>query len=246
MARLKNGKTGNDAQLASPNAGSMNVAEFIGELRAFSSPNVFNPYSDICPEIDQADAAQIRAANLWNLIEAVQLSGVDTIWVARDLGYRGGRRTGVPLTDELNLNTMERLLGTNPLKRATRGDAVAERTAAVVWGLLSSIGHPVMLWNIFPFHPHEEAKPMTNRCHTAMERELTLPFLWYLVEFLRPKQLVAIGRDAQAALEDAPVPVINVRHPSYGGQREFNETLAKFYNVDVPSTAKQETMKFFA
>jgi len=179
-------------------------------------------------------------------MEAVHASGVDTIWVARDLGYRGGRRTGIPLTDEVHLTSVESLYGTSALERATHGEIVAERTAAVIWKLLGTIPSPVMLWNVFPFHPHEEANPMTNRCHTAKERELTLPFLWYLIEFLKPKQLVAIGRDAQAALEDAPIPVFKVRHPSYGGQREFNETLAKFYNVEVPFAAKQETMRFFA
>lgn len=224
----------------------MRLSDFIGELQAFSSPNVFNPYSDLCPEIDQADAAEIRATNLRNLIEAVQLSGVDTIWVARDLGYRGGRRTGVPLTDEMNLNTVERLFGTNPLERATKGEAVAERTAAVVWKLLSTIGRPVMLWNVFPFHPHEEAKPLTNRCHTAKEREQTLPILWNLVELLKPKQLIAIGRDAQAALADAPIPVVKVRHPSYGGQREFNDTLAQFYDVKINRITNRETMRFLA
>lgn len=220
----------------------MSVAGFINELQAFSSADVFNPYSDVCPEIDQADAAATRTANLRNLIEAVHLSGVDTIWVARDLGYRGGRRTGVPLTDEVHLNTVERLFCTGALERATQGDVVAERTAAVVWKLLSTIRQPVMLWNVFPFHPHEEAKPMSNRCHTAKERELTLPFLWYLIELLKPKQLVAIGRNAQAALEHAPIPVINVRHPSYGGQREFNEALSRFYNVELSPTAKNESI----
>lgn len=221
----------------------MNVSEFIKELQAFSSADVFNPYSDVCPDTDKIDAPSTRTDNLKNLIDAVHASGVDTIWVARDLGYRGGRRTGVPLTDEVHLNSVERLFGTNTLERATQGDAVSERTAAVIWNLLSTIKQPVMLWNVFPFHPHENAKPMSNRCHTAKERELTLPFLWYLVELLQPKQLVAIGRDAQAALEHSPIPVINVRHPSYGGQREFNETLAQFYKVQLSETSNQDNLR---
>lgn len=224
----------------------MSAQEFIGELQSFSSDRVFNPYRDVCPDVDRADAAATRSTNLVNLIEAVHTSGVDTIWVARDLGYRGGRRTGVPLTDEVHLNSVERLFGTDTLGRATQGEIVAERTAAVIWKLLGTIGRPVMLWNVFPFHPHEQEKPMSNRCHTAKERELTLPFLWYLIEFLKPKQLVAIGRDAQMALENSPIPVVNVRHPSYGGQREFNETLAAFYDVELTSSGKQERMKFFA
>lgn len=224
----------------------MSAQEFIGELQSFKSDRVFNPYRDMCTDCDRSDAALTRSTNLKNLIEAIHASGVDTIWVARDLGYRGGRRTGVPLTDEVHLNSVERLFGTGALERATQGDIVSERTAAVIWKLLGKIRRPVMLWNVFPFHPHEEAKPMSNRCHTAKERELTLPFLWYLIELLKPKQLVAIGRDAQAALEDAPIPVINVRHPSYGGQREFNETLSRFYDVELPPKAKQQSMNLFA
>ena len=222
----------------------MSVQDFIGELQSFNSDRVFNPYRDICPDFDKSDAAATRSTNLRHLIDAVHASRVDTIWVARDLGYRGGRRTGVPLTDEVHLNSVERLFGTDNIQRATEGEIVAERTAAIIWKLLAAIERPVMLWNVFPFHPHDEAKPMTNRCHTAKERELTLPFLWYLIELLKPKQLVAIGRDAQAALEDAPIPVINVRHPSYGGQREFNQTLMRFYNVGMAGTDPQMTMKF--
>lgn len=223
----------------------MSAQEFIVELQSFQSDRVFNPYRDVCPDCDRTDAAVTRSSNLRNLIDAVHASGVDTIWVARDLGYRGGRRTGVPLTDEVHLNTAEQIFGTGALERATEGEVVAERTAAVIWKLLGTIKRPVMLWNVFPFHPHEEAKPMSNRCHTAKERELTLPFLWNLIELLRPKQLVAIGRDAQAALENSPIPVIDVRHPSYGGQREFNETLSRFYNVELPRTAKRESTNLF-
>ena len=79
----------------------MSAADFIGELQAFSSDRVFNPYRDVCSDWDQNDAASTRSRNLLNVVDAVHGSGVDTIWVARDLGYRGGRRTGIPLTDEV-------------------------------------------------------------------------------------------------------------------------------------------------
>ncbi len=65
----------------------------------------------------------------------------------------------------------------------------------------------------FPIAPHEPNNPMTNRCHRRAEREATWPFLVALVEMLRPKQLVAIGRDAGAALEGLDISVSNVRHP---------------------------------
>ena len=211
----------------------MTISSFISELQSFSSDNVFNPYSDTCPLSDRPDAAKTRRHNLANLIEGVAASGIDTIWVARDLGYRGGRRTGVPLTDEIHLGSAEFLLKTNILKRATIGEAVRERTASIIWKVLHAIDQPVMLWNVFPFHPYEDSNPMSNRCHTSKERELTLPFLWTLIDLLQPKQIVAIGRDAQAALYSSPIPVVDVRHPSYGGQREFEEKLLRFYGISA-------------
>lgn len=156
---------------------------------------------------------------------------VDTIWIARDLGYRGGRRTGVPLTDEVHLNHAAALMGGIELDRATRGPAVAERTAAVVWSVLSRIGEPAVLWNIFPLHPHEPADPFSNRCHTRSEREATWPLLTALIDMIQPRRIVAIGRDAGMALNGLDITVEVVRHPSYGGQAEFIAGVHRIYGV---------------
>ena len=67
------------------------------------------------------------------------------MWIARDLGYRGGRRTGVPLTDDVHLECVSRLFGGLPVKRATLGPVVAERTAAVIWSVLNHINCQVFL-----------------------------------------------------------------------------------------------------
>ncbi len=144
---------------------------FAAALSQTKLPSVFNPYRECCPAHDRPDAARVRKSNLVRYLEAALAVRADTIWIARDLGYRGGRRTGVPLTDEVHLGQAGVLLGGIALDRATRGPVVAERTAAVVWRVLSRIGEPVVLWNIFPLHPHEPDDPLTNRCHTRAERE---------------------------------------------------------------------------
>jgi hypothetical protein len=208
----------------------MTPSKFVATLAATRLPAVFNPYADCCDVHDRSDAARLRRKNLQSFLEAAHSVKVDTIWVARDLGYRGGRRTGVPLTDEVHLDVVGQMLGIE-LRRATKGPAVAERTAAVVWRVLAEIGKPVLLWNVFPFHPHEPDDPFSNRCHTAQERELTLPLLGELVEMFKPSRLVAIGRDADLALRDMAVPVSSVRHPSYGGQSEFIAGLYTLYGV---------------
>ncbi|VVB42664.1 Uracil DNA glycosylase superfamily protein (fragment) [Beijerinckiaceae bacterium RH AL1] len=153
------------------------------------------------------------------------------MWIARDLGYRGGRRTGVPLTDEVHLDAAATLLGGVSLTRATGGAPMAERTAAIIWRVLGRIGSPVILWNVFPFHPHDNDDPMSNRCHTRLERELTWPLLEALIEMVQPTRIIAIGRDASLALSDLGQETSAVRHPSYGGQAEFISGMYDLYGV---------------
>ena len=112
---------------------------------------------------------------------------------------------------------------------------MAERTAAVVWKVLADIQQPVVLWNVFPFHPHEPGDSFSNRCHSAAERDATLPVLQDLISMFEPKRLVAIGRDAHASLKNLGVPLTMVRHPSYGGQSEFIASLHQLYNFSVPA-----------
>jgi len=218
---------------------------FVTSLADIRLPSVFNPYLENCKIHDRADAAARRRKNLESFLSAVLESNVRTIWVARDLGYRGGRRTGVPLTDEVHLDSVTTLFGGVPLQRATKGPIVAERTAAVVWQVIASIREPVMLWNVFPFHPHEPADPFSNRCHTRDERAKTLPLLQALIKMIEPKRVVAIGRDAQAALADIDARVVGVRHPSYGGQSEFIAGIQEMYGVCVAAkhNAKQVEAK---
>jgi Uracil DNA glycosylase superfamily len=204
---------------------------FVGTLADMRLPAVFNPYADCCDVHDRPNAAQLRRRNLRLFLEASIDEDVTEIWIARDLGYRGGRRTGVPLTDEVHLQLVGRLLGGIELRRATRGPVVAERTAAIVWRVLNRIDRPVLLWNVFPFHPHAPNDPFSNRCHTATERQQSLPLLQILIDMVEPERLVAIGRDAQLALKDIGLPVSTVRHPSYGGQSEFLSGLFSLYGI---------------
>ena len=210
----------------------MTPAKFMKAVADTSLPTTFNPWRDTCELHDRADAAARRRDNLERLLVAAIDARVETMWIARDLGYRGGRRTGVPLTDEVHLGSAGALLGGIDLARATHGPVVSERTAAIIWRVLARVGQPVMLWNVFPFHPHESGSQLSNRCHTRAERVATWPLLQALVEMLRPRRIVAIGRDAQMALGELGLPTTGVRHPSYGGQREFMEGIYSLYGVD--------------
>lgn len=209
---------------------------FTDALSAVKLDNVFNPYADHCALHDRPDAAARRRQNLeLSLSTAVDLS-VRTIWIARDLGYRGGRRTGLALTDEMHLDAYSALFRGLPVEKATKGPAVGERTANVIWRMLVRIGEPVFLWNVFPLHPHEPDDPMSNRCHTVWERDACGGFFHAIVDLLQPDKIIAIGGDAHRAVESLGISSVQVRHPSYGGQNVFIRQIEEAYGLDAPET----------
>lgn len=199
------------------------VGEWLQDVGGVALPNVFNPYRSVCPECDQGDAARIRLDILAKMLSAASASGVDDVWLGRDLGYRGGRRTGLALTDDVHIDTHLKRWDVETPRPFLRGRAVAERTASAVWRELESINSKVFLWNVFPFHPHEDNRPMSNRAHTRKERAIGEELLASLLSLLRPRRIIAIGRDAQGSATrcTSGVKVYSVRHPSYGGQSEF-------------------------
>lgn len=218
----------------------MTPNQFVGALEGMSLPSVFNPWRDRCLIHDVADAPERRRRNLEGFLEAALAAQVRTMWIARDLGYRGGRRTGVPLTDEVHLDAAAALLGGVALCRATDGPPMAERTAAIVWRVLGRIGEPVILWNVFPFHPHAGNDPMSNRCHTRFERDETWPLLEGLIEMIQPSRIIAIGRDANLALAEFGLETCAVRHPSYGGQAEFIAGMYELYGVESDTSGSRQ------
>lgn len=212
------------------------VDQFVNTLADISLPNVFNPYSDFCEEHDDSNAPERRRMNLFNALSAALELEVKTIWIARDLGYRGGRRTGLALTDEAHLTTHATLLGGIDVQRATRGPVMAERTATVIWNMVARVEKPIFMWNVFPLHPHMPNDPMTNRCHTRGERAVTGWALKSLLELLRPDHVYTIGGDAKRGLEALGIEATAFRHPSYGGQTQFTHEVEVAY--DLPPIQK--------
>ncbi len=202
---------------------------FVDRLSKVRSPNTFNPYSDVCADHDHPNSPSIRRANLEAFLHASISASVDTIWVGRDLGHRGGRRTGIAFTDEVFMQMADKLIPGLRFNKATARETVAEATAKMVWGEILKIGQPVFLWNVFPLHPHEARKPLSNRCHTKDEHRIGLSFLEDLLTLLKPKLAIGIGNEAAKTLEGMGVPMKKVRHPSFGGKAKFIEGIRCAY-----------------
>ena len=211
---------------------TVTAQNFVDTLSSMNFENTFNPYAHRCQVYDSSDAPLRRRQTLLSMLQVASESEVDAIWIGRDLGHRGGRRTGMALTDDVHMQAHAARWGVL-VSRPTTGQVVAERTAAMVWNVLSQISSRVFLWNVFPLHPHETGMPFTNRAHNARERQAGEEVLSLLVELLHPHRLVAIGNDAAASAYRIcqHTEVVHVRHPSYGGHNEFLQKMADIYSL---------------
>jgi hypothetical protein len=209
----------------------ISVAKFVETLSEFTLENVFNPYRDICMVCDENDGAKVRRENLKLYLNSIMLRGVDSVWLGRDCGYRGARRTGVALTDDFHLETLKVRYKLDGIARATKGTPIRERTATEVWKILNKINDCVFLWNVFPFHPFEQHDPFSNRCHNVREFDAAREILDMTLKLIRPKKIIALGATAHFELQKLGCESIRVRHPSYGGHLEFASKINAIYSV---------------
>lgn len=194
-------------------------AAIVAELASLKFKDVFNPYSDICEAHDRPDAPQIRRANLLVTFEAAA-SGVDELWIALEPGHRGARRTGLAMTDDRRLSQHAAHWSID-VRRATNDGPESEQTAGIVWGALQQRSGRVLLWNVFPLHCHEAGRPLSNRRHKSHERAACADLTASIIAMVNPARIVAIGREAHAAMAGGGFDSVAVRHPSYGGKADF-------------------------
>lgn len=127
----------------------MSLADKIAEIQL---PNTFNPFSDVDEEHDLPDAPKIRRKNLERFLEAMHKLRPRIAFIAEAPGYRGMRRTGLPMSSEVLLPRISEFLGVE-LEKATKTKVMSEITAKVVWDVIFELGEPVLLWNAVMVQP---------------------------------------------------------------------------------------------
>ncbi|WP_082150829.1 uracil-DNA glycosylase [Chromobacterium sp. LK1] len=223
----------------------MTPRSFVAALSEIGLEGVFNPYRNRCEVHDLADAPAVRRRNLRTYLTAIEQLGVDTIWMGRDLGYRGGRRTGLALTDERRLDAVALSYPGAAPNKATKGPVVAERTAAEIWAILERLDQLPLLWNVFPLHPHEADNPLTNRKFTAKELAAVSELNHALFKWLGIRRIICIGQDAANYAKSFGINVECVRHPSYGGIADFRRGMKEIYGDSLAPIAAASQVTLF-
>jgi hypothetical protein len=97
----------------------------------------------------------------------------------------------------------------------------------MVWQTIRDFQPLPLLWNAFPFHPHHEGNPLSNRVPTAQELETGSRFIEWLLRLFAIREVAAIGNQAARSLAQLGVPHVKLRHPSMGGKQKFMEGMAQ-------------------
>ena len=198
------------------------LEDFLRQLRRRQhSPIVQNPYR-----------LPGREDNLHVYLQALsQRPGRRILLVGEAPGYRGCLLTGIPFSSEALLTEPP-----HRFLRQLRHDlhiegATSEATASMVWAFLAGRRTLPLFWNAFPFHPHRRGEPQSNRAPGAAEVVEGRSYLQALGRLYRPGLVAGVGNKGYAAACAAfpDLVVGRIRHPSYGGKREFNEGMRRLY-----------------
>ena len=199
-----------------------------GLLRRLARPapaGLFNPYRDRDLRLDLASGPARRRANLREYVDA--FAGARLVLVGEAAGYNGCRFSGIPFTGE-DLLVGEAALPwarERRLRRSSRGQRLSrERSANIVWGQLGG-RRDVVLWNAVPWHPHRTGEPLSNRPPRSGDINAGRSYLESFLELFPAATPVAVGRVAQRALATLAIDAPYLRHPSMGGQRQFERGL---------------------
>lgn len=218
------------------------IEDFITNLAAYEGKHVFNPWRDYDENYDYAPKApQDRRENLSLYLQA-RLGQCPYVVVAEAVGYQGGRFSGIAITCERMLLGLHphiepaHILPTGGHGRTSRADSpfitkqtqkdkgFNEPTDTVVWGAILENGlspYEVLLWNIFPFHPHQEGKPLSNRTPTTAELQAGWSYTEALLKLNGKAQVIAVGQKAADTLAQFGVEAIALRHPANGGAGKY-------------------------
>jgi hypothetical protein len=190
------------------------MEQLLAELAGLRIGATFNQYAEAGPD-DMPGAAETRLANLRAYV--AERGGADVVCLGEAGGYQGMRWSGIAFTSERDLARWGA-----PYEPTCSARRWSEPSGTIVHKVLEELDaeRRVILWNTVPTHPHRPGEPLSNRRPTPAEIAAGAPFAMRLIELVRPRTVVAVGRVAESIL---PPGTTYVRHPANAGGPAFRE-----------------------
>ena len=179
-----------------------------------------------------AKRTNLQGSNLQRYLSFMYEKETDVLLVGEAPGYNGCRLTGVPFTSEYIIRNgvlKGRLFGVENGYKASAKRVKKEQSATAMWSVLEELDVLPLLWNAFPFHPYKKENINSNRKPNAKELGIGKSYLSELIELFDIKMVIAVGNVADHVLNKMEIEHTKVRHPSYGGKKDFKEQLR--YNL---------------
>lgn len=186
---------------------------------------------------DSLEGGRIRQNNLAIYLQIMKELNPKVLIIGEAPGYKGCRISGIPFTSEyLMMNQSESLIlgndkgyqNINPI-----GKYEKEQSATIVWKELEELQNPPLIWNAFPFHPHNINNPKSNRTPTSEEVIIGCDFVKKLLDIFKIQFVGFVGRISERIKKDEflsdyfqKLEPVYIRHPAYGGQKEFKEGIS--------------------
>lgn len=187
------------------------IQKFIDELSTYKESHTY----------ENQFINEIQRNNLYLYLSEMMKIKPTVMLLGEAPGYLGCKLTGIPFTDENILISNKFVPGNGKYK--TYG-MQKEDSATAIWQAFEDANFLPLLWNSFPFHPHNEGEINTNRTPKAFEiRDIGVHFISELCNIYNIQSIYAVGRKAENTVKKfyssrLPKDEAYIRHPAHGGQ----------------------------
>jgi len=200
-----------------------------------STPKIFNQYRDYNEVVDLPEAANIRLNNLYNYMYAAAKTAKYLI-LGEAAGPWGCRFSGIPFTGEKQIIDPNFPYKGLPSSKTFPEINIKNKTpfisnsAKIFWEIMLPFHDKFIVWDVFPLHPHKENDILSVRTPSKEEVNLFKNALILIINYIKPAEIISIGRIASEQLKSIGIKSIYVRHPSMGGKKSFSFGINEIFN----------------
>lgn len=183
--------------------------------------------------VDNIYQEPLKAKNLDVYLTTIKSMNPKAILLGVSPVFRGGRKTGIPFTDEYyvsneNISLLQQkddlgyVIMNNEEQKIEK-----ERVSGIVWSGLEAEMENILLWNIFPFYVHEKGAYACRRDLTEQEKEEGYHFLKMVLKEFPSIHMILIVGDATSDIIEKHAElkekyeIFNVGHPNLGAKAAF-------------------------